>query len=144
MIPDKNKIEAIIKELQKIMRIQDWDIDFEIVNQNEMKGLQHGEILQGTNLITRTLKRCTTYINKNDTENWYQTLCHELMHVVTDPILWQESLLYQFLPKAHREALDETFMTAVEQSVDELSKVFISLYPVSNFDHILETEVTKE
>jgi hypothetical protein len=133
MIPDKVKLEEIIRSLQVIMRIRDWDIDAEIVNQNEMKGLRRGETPQGTNHITRVLKRCTIYINKDDTENWYQTLCHELMHVVTDLILWQESHLYQFLPKAHREALDETFMTALEQSVDELSKMFVYLYPVTNF-----------
>ncbi len=138
MIPDKVKIEAIIKELQKVLRIQDWGIDADIVNQNEMKGLRRGETPQGTNLITRCLKRCTIYINKDDTENWYQTLCHELMHVVTDPILWQESHLYQFLPKRYQVPLDETFMTALEQSVDELSKVFCNIYPVSNFDHILK------
>jgi hypothetical protein len=139
-MPTKEQIEAIIKELQKIMRIQDWGIGADIVNQNEMKGLRRGETPQGTNLITRCLKRCTIYINKDDTENWYQTLCHELMHVVIDPILWQESHLYQFLPKRYQEPLDETFMTALEQSVDELSKMFISLYPVTNFDHILKEE----
>lgn len=44
-IPEKELVEQKIKELQQIMRVQDWDITLEIVNDREMDAIAKSDYI---------------------------------------------------------------------------------------------------
>jgi hypothetical protein len=45
MLPPKEKFEGIVKELARIMRIRDWDISLDYINQYEMKHIFNSDNL---------------------------------------------------------------------------------------------------
>jgi hypothetical protein len=145
MIPDKNKIEEIIKSLQKILKIQDWDIDFDYSGERKMQELTDGHNYACCERNIR-LHRATIYINKDHEgiDEWYPTLIHELYHIVTQGAHYHsKSLLDYITDETTRNKESEMFTNYFEQLIEDLAKGFANAYPVSNFDHILKTEVTK-
>lgn len=132
-MPTKEQIEAIIIELQKIMRLQDWDI--------ELKYLSATEMFRETNDIT-TIADCTrsrahhlatirlNYEADKTGEvvgGWYRTLVHEMYHIMIDSFDYCVGF----------EEGNDGVSLAKERLVCDLARTFINIYPVKNFEHIL-------
>ncbi len=131
--PDKTKIEEIIKELQKIMRIQDWDITFEWASKTEMNGLEkHFKVdceCDGLNDISRSYKSSHIYVI--DSGDWYWNLVHELLHLVSDE-------LCDYTTQILDEKTDKEYESMQDRDIQRYTKIFTRVYPVTNFNHILE------
>jgi hypothetical protein len=127
MIPDKSKIEEIIRELQKIMRIQDWDIELKIYNRMEMNDLCKESYVPAAHVsIYKHYKRaiiqmCTDHDN---IENWYNSLLHEMTHILTDDF-------DQFMDyiKCDRKQYDDCY----EKMTCDIARALENAYPVTNF-----------
>lgn len=130
-LPCIEKLKEIVTELQKIMRIQDWDIEIEVVNGVDL----HNKGLDGVDCNTMgyadrniKLNEATICINKDNLgkENeWYSTLVHELFHVQSTYLI---STANAYFNETHSyfEALYEAY-------TERLAKMFCSIYPVTNF-----------
>jgi hypothetical protein len=145
-MPTKEQIEQIIKELQRIMRILDWDIGIEYTNQYEVKHLMNSDNLDTAMMCERyrLRKEARIYVNVDHLAlptDWYECIVHELYHIVTGEIC---DIADDLMDEIN---ISETTRRQKKQSTEvmvvHLAKIFTSLYPVSNFDYILK-EVTKE
>jgi hypothetical protein len=140
MIPDKSKIEEIIKELQRILRIQDWDIMFEYCNSRKII-----ELTSGINYACcdgdMKLHKATIYINKDHEgiDEWYNSLVHELYHLVTRNLEYHMKALLDYIKDETTETKERNCLGIYyEQLVEDLAKGFVNACPVTNFNHILE------
>lgn len=138
MIPDKAKMEDIIKELQKIMRIQDWDIEVKMCTASEMQKDTGAFDNLGEAFRNMRYKYAMIRLNKQDEENekdWYHTLIHELKHVQTTEFIYTFEKLIENVPMD--EALKKTFKEQstdyYEQWMNVCAREFVSIYPVTNF-----------
>jgi hypothetical protein len=145
-MPTKEQIEAIIRELRRIMRIMDWDIEIIYTNQYEVKHLMNSDNLDTAMMCERyrLRKEARIYVNVDHlalSTDWYESIVHELYHIVTGEIC---DIADDLMDEAN---VSETTRRQKKQfnevMVVHLAKIFVSLYPISNFDHILKTEVTK-
>jgi len=140
-MPTKEQIEQIIKELQQIMRIQDWDIEIEYTNQYEVKHLMNSDNLDTAMMCERyrLRKEARIFVNVDHLAlptDWYECIVHELYHIVTGEI---SDIADDLMDEAN---VSETTRRQGKQSnevmVVHLAKIFASLYPVSNFDYIFK------
>ncbi len=143
MLPTKEQIEAIIQELQKIMRIQDWDIEFRFTNQYELKDDMKAENFDHIGLCDRTpnQKRAIIKINTDHSRfetEWYNVLVHELLHIIVCDL---EDICINCMNDGTYEWKHFTYMAEGVNVAFE--KIFVKLYPISNFDYILK-EVSNE
>jgi predicted metal-dependent peptidase len=139
----KEQIEAIIKELQKILRIQDWDITFEYCGDKKMQELTGECTYCGCCDRDIKLKRAKIYINKDHEviNEWYPTLVHELYHIITNDVHYLAgSLLNYVADEATRGKECDVFNNYMEQMIEILAKGFVNAYPASKFNHILLQE----
>jgi hypothetical protein len=139
MLPDKLKIEEIIKELQKIMRIQDWDIEIDFLTGKEFYD-DNGEFS-----MVNHINRLRNYSNididvecQDNKDNWYHNLVHELMHLVTDAFYYSTIKSFNALPSESKKAVENDSNVSNERTVDKLAVIFVSIYPITNLNHILE------
>jgi hypothetical protein len=132
MIPSKEKIEEIIKELQKIMRIQDWCIAFDLLGNKEFAE-RYGEKEQAYNCINRLLDYSYITINKDITSDWYVSLVHELIHLVCDPLETAGTMAYNMAAKNNQRCVEDVMKVSIERSVERMAKIFCTVYPVTNF-----------
>lgn len=122
MTPSKEKLEEIIKELAKIMRIQDWDIELKYLSAIEMyKETGDIETIADCTRDRPHLLATIRYSYEADKTGevvggWYHTLVHEMFHIVIDGFDFDES------DKLEKEKL-----------VNNLTRIFTSLYPSTNF-----------
>lgn len=135
MLPAKDVMQKIVTHLQKVMRIQDVDIDLQYVDQYHMKHL-YGEDHFDTIMLCmryRLRKEATIYINVDHPDcqdDWYSCIVHELFHVINwefpDMIddLLDEIDAGEFLRRRKKEIEEST--------VSRLEKIFVNLYPLSN------------
>jgi hypothetical protein len=135
MIPSKEKIEEIIKELQRIMRIQDWDIEFDFCGDKKIQELT-GDFYYAC--CERNIKLCkaTIYVNKDHEgiDDWYPTLIHEMYHIVTNNMYYHAiSLLDYISDGVARDKESNMFKNYNENMVELLAKGFVNAYPVTNF-----------
>lgn len=137
MIPNKSKIEEIIKKLQEIMRIQDWDIILHLCDTAQMAyECEHPYVGYCTRFREHKLAR--VYINTNHNDNsgdgWYSTLVHELCHVVTDDYIFAvDTLCSDMIPKQIEQCVSQNLRIQYERLVQQLTKTFVTVYPVTNF-----------
>lgn len=143
-MPTKEKIEAIIKELQKILRIQDWDIKLEIVNNREMDSIAKEDYIPGGSCSrNRYYKEATVYLNKEYTSNdWYYVLIHELYHIVLEDIdnFWDNEVRHCIVDD-ERKRMDDGYSFYIERLNCDLTRQFVSLFPVAKFGNILNAEL---
>jgi hypothetical protein len=142
-MPTKEQIEAIIKELQKILRIQDWNISFRFVSEAEARDL-YGEECSGGNLRKRCSAESQIIINadnpriKDEPDYWYHTLVHELYHIVTDDFIYTvDDIMPHVRDEYVRKELNDTKNVKYEHLVNKLAQGFVNAYPLSYFNHIL-------
>jgi hypothetical protein len=139
-MPTKKQIEAIIKELQVKLRIQDWDIVFDYCGDKKIQELA-GNFYYACCERQMRLHKAIVYINKDHEgiDEWYSTLVHELYHIVTQNAHYHsKSLLDYISDEIARNKESEMFTNYFEQLIDDLAKGFVNAYPVTNFKHILE------
>jgi hypothetical protein len=146
MLPSKEKIMGIIHELQKILRIQDWDIDFNYVSEAEARD-EYGNDCCGGNLRFRDRTESKIIINRDnqriqsEPSYWYHTLVHEMYHIVTDDFIYiVDDILPHVRDEYLRKELKDSENVKYEHMVNKLAQGFVNAYPVTNF--IKEEEVT--
>jgi len=136
MFPSKTQIEAIIVELQKIMRLQDWDIKLSYLSAVEMYR-DTGDIstiadcLRSRPHHLATIKMCyEADKTSNVVGNWYLTLVHEMFHILID----------EFDYATEFKVDHDDYSLPKERLVCNLARMFVKLYPEKNFDSILNNQ----
>lgn len=132
-LPSKLNMGKILKALSKLLRVQDWDIEFRYVDQYEMKHVAEADNLNFMMLCERfrLRKEALIYINVDhgliDT-GWYEGIVHELYHIVTGDIcdmvddLMDENDSSTITRRQKKQAM--------EVMVVNLAKIFVSVYDV--------------
>lgn len=131
-IPNKDTLEKSIKVLQKIMRIQDWNIDAELISSREIvsKYPDKADFLTQA-MSDRNLRRNYALISMNneyicdEDETWYDTLVHEMLHI--------QETSYLNTALAYMSENGSFFQTIHEQYIDKLQKMFSHVYPLEKF-----------
>jgi hypothetical protein len=140
-MPTKEQIEAIVVELQRIMRICDWDVKLEIVNSREMDAtVKASYIPEGYCQKERYYKRATIFLLENMEIDWYFVLIHELYHIVQEDLSnCMDNIVYPMIADEDiRQKVEKQFDFYYEQLDCLTTRIIIGLYPVTNFKHILE------
>lgn len=138
MIPSKEKFEEIVKELQKIMRIQDWDIDVKLLTAKQMNEETGDHENLGEVMRNMRHKYALIRINAQDEDNdkeWYHTLVHELKHIQTTEFIYVFHKIFSNLemPDNVRKVYKEQIEDLYEQWMNVCAREFVSLYPESRF-----------
>jgi len=137
-MPTKEQIEQIIKELQKVLSLQDWAINLYLVSQYEMKDIMKADHYDHIGCCKRFPNQKNAQISLNIDhskieECWYPTVIHEMLHIhtcVLDDIVMNITDEGSFERK-HFFYESETLNCSIEH-------IITAIYPVSNFDHILK------
>lgn len=135
MLPSKEKIVEIIKELQPILRITNWEIDFDYCDKYRMKDLTGNENV-GACDNNLTVNYAHIYINTDSgqTNEWYETLVHELYHLVTNDWRYHARSMLDYVQGETAHNKEENMLTAYyEQATDNLGRIFCKVYPVTHF-----------
>ncbi|HFE9702594.1 TPA: hypothetical protein ACGA34_002627 [Clostridium perfringens] len=124
---DENLIEKYLRKWQERLRLKDWDIKLQLINQewNKTDDIK----------IDMTDKKAIVMINNyNPKENNLEpVIIHELLHLK----LWGmdqmiEQLMYLVFGKDENEPKFDfaytQFMNTLESTVEDLSKSFLTLY----------------
>jgi hypothetical protein len=125
-----------VEHLQKVMRIVDWDISLELKDKAKMC-LDYG----GGNYLghcTRFRKYKSAIVSLNTElliteDEIMQTLVHELFHVMTDDYISMVDNLCDA-----DEASGETITGWYERLTNELTRMFIELYPLEKLKEDVE------
>jgi hypothetical protein len=133
MMPSKEKIEEIIKKLQKVLKLKDWDIELYLISEYEMKDIMECNHLDTIGCCKRYPNRKLAYVRLNVDhsridEEWYKTVIHEMLHIhtcVLDDIALNITEEGSFERK-HFDYESETLNCTLEKIISEL-------YPVTNF-----------
>jgi hypothetical protein len=136
-MPTKEQIEQIIRDLQPILRIADWDISVDILPAKEFKEKTNSDG-QAHNHIVRTLNSSHITINSDGTCDWYTSLLHELVHLIFDSIEQAGTNACNLTSGNVSKCIDDNYMVAMERTVDRIANIIAKIYPISNFDHILK------
>ena len=130
--PNIDTLEKTIKVLQRIMRIQDWNIDVELISSREMVSKYPDKADFHTQAMSdRNLRRNCAAISMNKDDicdedgTWYDTLVHEMLHV--------QETEYLNTAKAYMSENGTFFQTIHEQYIDKLQKMFSYVYPLEKF-----------
>jgi len=138
-MPPKEKIEEVIRELQKIMRIQDWDIELKLCTAGQMEK-ETGDIYNiGEAYRNLRLKSSTIRLNTEDMgdkfQGWYHTLIHEMKHIQTTEFIYLfDNLLDGVdMPEDIKKIIKWQTRDYYEQWMNNCAREFITLCPLSNF-----------
>lgn len=123
---DENLIEKYLRKWQERLRLKDWDIKLQLINQEWNK--------TGDIKIDMTDKKAIVMINNyNPKENNLEpVIIHELLHLK----LWGmdqmiEQLIYLVFEKDENDPKFDfaytQFMNTLESTVEDLSKSFLTL-----------------
>ena len=123
---DENLIEKYLRKWQERLRLKDWDIKLQLINQEWNK--------TGDIKIDMTNKKAIVMINNyNPKENNLEpVIIHELLHLK----LWGmdqmiEQLIYLVFGKDENDPKFDfaytQFMNTLESTVEDLSKSFLTL-----------------
>jgi hypothetical protein len=139
MLPTQKILEQIVKELQKIMRLQDWDIETRVISRLEMLAEQGEVNCCGVSIRDLHQKCAKILLNKDHEEmqaskDWYFTLIHEMYHINTTYLIDRAESVIKCL---HNSSLEDYTMSFLKQeyekSMNEFAKIFTSLYPAEQF-----------
>ncbi|EHK2407462.1 hypothetical protein GNF54_12190 [Clostridium perfringens] len=123
---DENLIEKYLRKWQERLRLKDWDIKLQLINQEWNK--------TGDIKIDMTDKKAIVMINNYNPKenNLEQVIIHELLHLK----LWGmdqmiEQLMYLVFGKDENDPKFDfaytQFMNTLESTVEDLSKSFLTL-----------------
>lgn len=126
------KVCNIVQHIQKVLRIQDFDITVKFETEKELY-YAVGDSCAGCCQIQPDLKEATILINADDEQNsgdgWYYTLLHELIHVTLEDI---ETFLENELGEKVSENLN--YISCIEKTTNRLAKALARLIPLDSFD----------
>jgi hypothetical protein len=138
MLPSKEKLDTILKKLQEIMRLQDWDITLEIINAREMDATAKRNYIPGGYCgRNRHYKTATISINResDDASDWYMVLVHELHHVQMDNLdSYFDNYLIHSVNENERDDIENGFNFEIERLNCALTRAFMNAYPVTKFE----------
>jgi len=136
-MPTKEQIEQIIRELQKVLHVQDWVIQLYLVSQYEMKDIMDTDHYDHAGCCKRFPDRKEAHISLNIDhtridECWYLTVIHEMLHIHTSALddIVMNITDEEDYGRKHFFYENETLNCSME-------KIIAGIYPISNFDHIL-------
>lgn len=138
MFPEKEKIELILKKLQEIMRLQDWDIKIKCmstISLSEQYGKDakyvRGDCNRDINHSEATIRLNKEY-DIDPEENWfYKTLIHELHHVITSRYeIYVANAVNQITNEQLLSHIGSTMGIEYENITDNFAKLFVSVYPL--------------
>lgn len=125
---EKYDMEKILNDLQKKLRIMDWDINFEIINGVKMKDLGEECTCFGLCEKWRRLKEANVYLNGDvlGEDEFLQTFLHELVHIVTDDLCRAAGDVIELIKdnEAYYDMQQDHVNTEYERMVNELAKSF--------------------
>jgi hypothetical protein len=133
MLPSSEKLDGVIKQLTKIMRIQDWDISLNYINQYEMKHIFNSDNLNTAMMCERHRLREEAIIHVNTDhaeldEHWEESIVHELYHIVIADMSDMADDLMDELDSP--SIVRRQKMQYTETTVVSLAKIFCSVYSV--------------
>jgi hypothetical protein len=136
MLPPKEKIAAVVKEVQKILRITDIEVFYYHCSDAEM--LKHTGDVKNLGYFDYNIRRnCVDiFLNADMADNekeWYDTIVHELYHVVTMPYRNRVLEIFPFVDEKIRGEIRRDNEDYYEAMVDNLTRIFCKIYPVTNF-----------
>jgi len=137
LLPQKEKLEEIVKSLAKIMRVQDWDIDLSLITKLEMQEESGSKNDVACCMRNRKLKYAMISLNTDHVqikEDWYQAIIHEMYHIITDDWHYHATGILDFVKdESTNTNLDNTMNVYYERTMEILAKGFVNAYPVTNF-----------
>jgi hypothetical protein len=150
LLPSKEKLEEIVRELAKIMRIQDWDISLDYISQYEMKHIFNSDNLDTAMMCERhrLRKEAVIHVNEDHTgidKHWEESIVHELYHIVVADISDMADDLMDELDSS--SIVRRQKMQFVETTVVNLARIFTSVYSVKDLmkeDDLSNGNVSKE
>jgi hypothetical protein len=141
--PRQEILEKILKRLAEVMRLQDWDIELQLLTLGDLSKTYGVEAQTLRGDCTRDLKHNEAIINLNidydpsdkmgkDSENWwYKTLVHELHHITTARY---ERYAVEAVSHLDSQSLidntNENMLIEYENITSTFAKVFTSVYPL--------------
>jgi hypothetical protein len=136
MFPEKEKIELIVKRLQKIMKIEDWTINVECESSVAFSELYGNDSKYTRGDCNRDIHHNEALIRLNrdaeGEENWfYKTLVHELHHIITSrQHIYSQHAFNQIGNAQLLDYVNKVVGAEHENTTDYFAKIFIDLYPL--------------
>lgn len=143
MLPSKESLDKILKQLQSVMRLQDWDIDIEVINDREMDSVakQNNYIPGGHCLKNRYYKTATISINKDwdeINEEWYMVLVHELHHVQAEEMdNYFDNYILPCVKEDKKDEIETGNDFEKEKLNCRLTREFCNAYSIDNFKELI-------
>lgn len=139
MLPSKEKLEEALEILQCIMRVQDWDVELKLLSAYDMSKEQDDFHTAGAIEIDRKHNHACLKLNKEiddmpdkyEKENWYRTIIHELMHLLTDSFMDDISF---FISNDKWVAYKDKLIEIEERLVNRFADIFCEIYPMESLE----------
>lgn len=147
-IPTEEQVRATIKEWAPMMRISDWQIDFDFASSREIRESCEGKTGNvATCTRNRPLKQALIEIDPEhyDTkEDWQRVLAHEMFHIVTDDFIYHAETSVDFITdETTRQTIENQNNMYYERLVEDLAKAFVSALRKEN-DNASQENPSKE
>ena len=117
---DKRKCEKVLKAWQDILDLNHWDLELHINEEENWDRYGQCSCVQGQK------RAIITIWNGLDLKKAEDTIVHELLHVLLDPLT---SLLEQWqaqVPDDQKKLYGEQFEQSLEQTVYRLTRILLS------------------
>jgi len=138
-MPDIEKLKEIIKKLQEIMRLQDWDIEIRLMNNREMDSICKMDYIPGGYCSrNRYYKSANIYLNCEDKNiingDWYNALVHEMFHIIIDSLdEFMDNTLFPIIEENKKDLMQDKYDFEKEKVDCMFARLFVNAYPVTNF-----------
>jgi hypothetical protein len=115
---------TMTKDLQKILKIEDWKVEVQIVDKYGMEEAIEDRTVLGCCYRNRRSAYARVSLNKDHEEinDWFSTLLHELYHVVTDDYCTHVDFLFDNFNCDSKEHTENLVKIYYERLMDNLSK----------------------
>jgi hypothetical protein len=142
-LPSREKMQKITERLQKLMRLQDWNIEIKYISARAMEeDIDDAKCLADSVRDRRFKYAIINYNAEENQEDWYQTLVHEMTHVQTTELISFIKDIVDLMdsPESVSSFYKDTITNYYEQWMNLVADEFTKVYPVDNFRDILESE----
>lgn len=127
--PDESAVKNAIAELQVIMRLQDWDIEFAYTDKVGMERDKVDAESYGLGARNQLLRRAKILLNtecEDGAKEWYSTLVHEMVHILTTDYCALVHNLGDQLPKAVWNVMHEMVRVQYEIMVESIARAILN------------------
>lgn len=122
------QVIATIREWASMMRIADWQIDFDFSSHLELKERTGKDNSVASCSRNRLIKQALIEIDPDHREtkdDWQKVLAHEMFHIVTDDFQYHAACCLDFVPEEAHETFENQLDMYYERLVDDLAKGFV-------------------